>query len=254
MTSTELSPILKRGQLVLKEGGSLKEAAQAMVTEAPLITYPESLPFPAPAKTITITQDMLSALERLSETFGQVCPDTRRELTREELALLCSERRDISAVLEPMTKRKDAIGTIVRHHIDCKAEAEGQAVPRAVVDPETGETIVAATPRDVKGHYILASKGKPCQVPGDDGYVFSEQYSSGKTSFDDATDKLLAMYEAGDITREEYLACTREVRAYDEGKVNAFIQRNPERGLEILQSIATHSPAGTAIYVRKASS
>lgn len=254
MTSTELSPLAKRGELVLKNGGSLKDAAQAMITEAPLVTRPEAIPFPVSAAPVKITDKMLRALEELSENFGSVCPDSRRELTPEELESLCRERLNIDLVLEPMDKRKKAISTIVRHHMDCEAEAKGIAVPRATTDPATGAVIVPATPRDKQGHYILASKGKTYQVPGDEDHVFSEQYSSGKTDFGSATDKLLDMYEAGEITREEYLGFTREVRAYDETKASAFIKNDPERGLKILQDIATHSPASTALYVRKASS
>jgi hypothetical protein len=118
-----------------------------------------------------------------------------------------------------------------------------------VTAEETGRTD-ANTPRDLKGHYVVAAKGEPerLPIPGTN-QAWSREFRSGSASVDGS--RLLDMYEAGDISREDYLSFTREMRVFDEEKALKAINDDPKR-LEILARLAVPGRPSTAMFVRKA--
>jgi hypothetical protein len=236
MTETaELSPLIKQGQIALREGASLAAVAAAMLVEMPEVEAlaPAAPTVPAP---VELTPEVKQALEQMAEVFAAVQPTERRTLTDTEVAALYLEREVVKQVSEVLAGREENIKEYVRNHMDVVAE-------------ETGR-VDANTPRDNKGHYVVATKGNPerLDVAGTN-QVFSREFRSGKASVDGS--RLLDMYEAGEISREDYLAFTREVRAFDEDKAMKAINDDPKR-LEILARLAVPAQPSTALFVRKA--
>lgn len=167
-------------------------------------------------------------LTRLPEVFGKVNPTEVRELTDDEIAAIADERNVIDGLASLLKERKeDGIREIIALHFDKVAERTG------LVKDDTAT--------DDKGHYLLKQE----QVVGDQ--KFSRQLSTKKPSLDG--ESLLAAYERGDITREEYLSCTREVRVYDETKTRAAFKKNPLLLVKLRKAMRKGS-VGASIYLR----
>jgi len=233
--TTELSPLIKQGQIALREGASLAAVAAAMLVEMPEVEAlaPAAPTVPAP---VELTPEVKQALEQMSEVFAAVQPTERRRLSDTEVAALYIERDVVKKVGEVLAGREENIKEYVRNHLDVVAE-------------ETGRTD-ANTPRDGKGHYVVAEKGKPERLPiAGTNQAFSREFRSGKASVDGS--RLLDMYEAGEISREDYLAFTREMRVFDEDKALKAINDDPKR-LEILARLAVPANPTTSLFVRKA--
>jgi hypothetical protein len=247
---TELKTMITRGRLALKDDkATLKSVATAMVA-GEAVEAPETVQLPPLPTKVELTEADKQAMDGLSMLFCNVVPESRRTLTEQELRTLHLEREAIRIVTGKLTSRDESIKETVRNHMDANAEAKNLAVSRALVDSKTGETIVAATPRDAHGHYVLATKEQreEVRIPGTDR-VFTREYRAPSTGVD--TEKLLTMYEDGEISREEYLAFTRNIRVIDSDKVWDFVKKNPERGLSILAAVTTHGLPSTAFNVRK---
>jgi hypothetical protein len=252
-TSTEVQPYIERGKIALRKAdATMKDLVLAVTDELPISNYVFDIPFPAVAPVRTITEAQTEALKVLPEVFGKVQPGTRRTLKPEEITTLFKEREVLKTIGDLLDGREEDIKTIVRHHMDVDAEERGVAVPKSQVDPATGQVIVQATERDQNGHYVLCAPKKPerLNVPGTD-QAWSREYRTGGVN-DDQGERLLALYEAGDITREDYLAFTREVRVYDPAKAMESIKKNPER-LALLRKISQRTGVSTALFVRKQS-
>jgi hypothetical protein len=236
MTETaELSPLIKQGQIALREGASLAAVAAAMLVEMPEVEAlaPAAPTVPAP---VELTPEVKQALEQMAEVFAAVQPTERRRLSDTEVAALYIERDVVKKVGEVLAGREENIKEYVRNHLDVVAE-------------ETGRTD-ANTPRDSKGHYVVAEKGKPERLPiAGTNQAFSREFRSGKASVDGS--RLLDMYEAGEISREDYLSFTREMRVFDEDKALKAINDDPKR-LEILARLAVPASPTTSLFVRKA--
>lgn len=169
-------------------------------------------------------------LTRLPEVFGKVNPEIVRMLTTDEIAALSEERATISGLLNLLTSRKEAgIREIIANHFDAKAEDDGRARTKS-------------TPKDKAGHYLLADS-EPCG----DGMKFTRELRETKPSLDGAA--LLAAYENGGLTREEYLSCTRETRIYDETKTRTAIKKNPALLMK-LRPVLVKGGTGGSIYQR----
>lgn len=228
---------------------SLKEVAAALdVHVAPAPVYTNSAAWP---EALVLTAEQRAALDAVPAVFGVVHPDAPKILTDDEIVALYEERETVREALEPLKGRDEVIKEIMRHHMDLVAEQSNIAVPKDIV--RNGQVIAEATPRDANGHYILASKGNPEQarVPGTN-QAFVRQYREGGVSFALAAEDLLAMYEEGRITREQYLSMTRETRVFDEAKTMEAVRKDPETYLPILKAVAVRSDNGTSMYVRKA--
>jgi len=233
--TTELSPLIKQGQIALREGASLAAVAAAMLVEMPEVEALAPAVPTAPAP-VVLTPEVKEALEQMAEVFAAVQPTERRTLTDTEVAALFLEREVVKQVSEVLAGREENIKEYVRNHMDVVAE-------------ETGR-VDANTPRDTKGHYVVAAKGEPerLNVAGTN-QAFSREFRAGSASVDGS--RLLDMYEAGEISREDYLAFTREMRVFDEDKALKAINDDPQR-LAILARLAVPAQPSTALFVRKA--
>lgn len=200
---------------------------------------------------IEMTDEAKAALDALPSVFNQVAPDGPRVLTDEELVALYGEQQILRVAMTPLKERDDVIKEIVRHHMDLVAEEANLAVPKDIV--RDGQVIAPASPRDAHGHYVIASKGKPerVRIP-ETNQAWSREYREGRINFADAATDLLDLYEAGQISREEYLAFTRETRVFDETKAMDALRKDPERYVPILARIARRGTDGTSLFVRKA--
>lgn len=234
---TEVQPFIQRGRIALRDGDSFKGLQEALADPyLPDVARTEMIPFPAVPAPVELTAEVKAALNDLPEVFGRVNPEVRRTLNDAEKHDVFVEREAISTLLKVLALRDEALKTIIRHHMDVDAEERGVAVPKAVVDPETGEVIVEATERTADGHYILCAKGAPerTPIPGTNK-DWSREYRNGSIGIN--TDVLERLVEEGEIDRETYLAMTREVRVFDEDKARASATGKPALQDQILFAI-----------------
>lgn len=219
------------GTLALKENGAtLASVAKAMLTDEPFDAPKKA----KPAVVVAMTDALVGALTVLPAVFAKKQVAEIRQLSPEELEILAEEYETLDAILKPLKTRQDAIKETVRHHFDQRGVASGR------VDDDTEV--------DSNGHYVFARPQQPdvLPMPGTDK-VWSNQYSSGSVSIQG--EKLLAMYEAEEITRAQYLALTREVRVFDEEKAFASIAKDPSL-LGIFKKIIKKGRPSNALYVR----
>lgn len=159
----------------------------------------------------TLTDQHLEAMIALPAIFGKVTPSQPRLLTEEEQVEVIKEREIIDTLLSVLKERKDnSLRETLANHLDLLAEEEG------LVDEDT--------PKDKKGHYYIPMEAP---VPGT-GKKIQKIVSGPAPKVDSA--KLLDLYEAGEITREEYLSLTKvpEVaRVFDPVKARKAIRKNP---------------------------
>lgn len=243
MATKELELAYKRGNAVLAKKGSVTEVAEALVTEEPALPL-TGRPFPELPRTRKLSTSLQRALEEAIDWYGTTNLTERRELTDSELYDLFAEDETLNTVAKQLDLRIKDLREIVRVHLDVRAEEQGRAVAR----PHVG---VEATAREPKGHYLLASpqNAETVEIPGTDK-VYSAEFKRGTVTID--ADELLRLYDDGEITREEYLAFTRETRVLDENKAGDFINKNPERGMEILKKITRATDPSYSLYLRKA--
>jgi hypothetical protein len=250
---TEIEPYIERGRIVLKEHGSLKDLTTALVEPYHAdVARTTEVPFPSVPKPVELTEEVKDALVRLKDVFASVQPDTRRTLTDEEKTAVFEERQVLGVIADMISQRDESLKTIIRTHMDVDAEERGVAVPKAVV--RGGHVVVEATDRTSEGHYILCSKGNPerCPVPGTNK-EWSREYRNGTISVDASPEALLDLLDEGAITREEYLAMTREVRVFDEAKALSNAANKPEVRDGILRAIKRMTRVGkpsVGLYTR----
>lgn len=194
---------------------------------------------PAPAPQVNFTDVLRKALKALPDLFGMVMPDRPRALDRHEIKTLTDEAAAIDTILKELNARKEAIGESVRHHQDFQAEAAG--LPEGAVRIADGVA---------KGHWLVAKKGEPFETPVD-GYTDSwqQRYVAGSVSVNG--NAIFGLEADGTVTREEYLACTSAKRHFDAGNMEAFIRKNPARGLAILARMTTRSAPSASVYAPK---
>jgi hypothetical protein len=247
--TAEIEPVIAGALELLREQPNtaldVLAAAVAIAPEAPVTA--EAQPFPKLPKHIELTAEARAAMKVLAGVFNSVEIKERRSLTRDEIDKLTAEIGvigQISAVLGP---RVDAIKETIRVHMDVAAEEAGIAVPKDKTGPD-GEVIVAATPRDQNGHYLLAGPKDPHQVAS--GTVaWSQEYSSGSAKPSDG--ELQAAYQKGEIDKDVYMAITRSARSFDQARFLAFLRRDPRRGLAALRRITKRGTPQSALYLRK---
>lgn len=251
--SAELVTIIERGTYALKQNpnASLAELAAAITEEVPTFWAAPGVvvPFPEVPAPVTMTAEMEQALLALPEVFGKTAIEKRRTLTEAEILAVYREHEALKVLEDSLKSRRDALKTYVRHHLDAEAEEQDRAVPADVFD-ENGEKVREASPRDPHGHYVLGEKGKPerLNIPGTN-QAFSREASSYKAQVDGH--RLTELYDAGQITREQYLALTVERRVFDEDKARRAIQKDKTL-LGVLARITQRGGMKSALYVRKA--
>lgn len=245
MTNTELETVTQ-GELALVKGSFELSVVAAKISEpAPPDGSEPQRAFPKLPDPFEPSVSQREALRVVHKAFGTTHLERRRPLGDQERTALATEEGILDEVIKAATKRRDEIKEMVRVHIDVTAELMDQAVPRAQLDP-AGVITAEATQRDLKGHYLLAAPEQPwpVTVPGfKKGW--QQTYTSGSVSLSGAL--LAKLLGDGLITRKEYLACTREVRALDEARLNEFIRRDPVRGLGILKAITERSAPNSAL-------
>ena len=193
---------------------------------------------------------MLAALKNLTGYSTRSRSTERRSLTDKEIAAITAERVILTQIGAALAARDKIIAETIRVHMDVDAEEKGLAIPADKTDPATGQVIVAATPRDQNGHYLLAGPQQPHQVPA--GPVqWSQEYSAAAPMPSDG--ELQAAYQVGSITREDYLAVTREVRSFDAIRARELIRSAPARGLAVLRRITVGGTPKSSLYLRKLS-
>ncbi len=176
-----------------------------------------------------LTEEQRKALELLPSIFGAVSPAEPRALTQEEAERIVRERHVIDVVLSVLSNRKDkTIRGALANHLDALAESEGEVNDH--------------TPRSKDGHYLIKGSAK---VPGASKTIDSTVSNpSPKVS----SAMLLDMFEAGELTREEYLSVTAvpEVqRNFDEQKARKAIKKNPGLLAKIAKATTRSAPTYT---------
>lgn len=191
-----------------------------------------------------LNSELTRAVQALSQVFGKVTlPANPRVLRNSELADLVDETEEIAAAIKALKTRDDKIKNAVSGHFDVTAERAGKAKP--------GET-----PVDAKGHYLIggssAEQRLQAPVPGKEKFFVREKTKdSGGLSFE----KLLAAYEEGKVTRAEYLAFTREVKAreLDPSKFSRGLlsKARRKRTQEIMTMITRVTYGSNSVKLRK---
>lgn len=251
--SKDLAIIIERGTYALKQNpdASLAELAAAITEEVPTFWAAPGVvvPFPEVPAPVQMTAEMEQALLALPALFGKTAIEKRRTMTDDEILAVYREHEALKVLEDALKTRRDSLKTYVRHHLDVAAEEEGRAVPADVYDAD-GVKHVEASPRDPHGHYVLGEKGKPerLNIP-ETNQAFSREASSYKAKVDG--DRLTELYDAGQISREDYLALTVERRVFDEDKARKAIQKNKTL-LGVLAKITERGGMKSALYVRKA--
>lgn len=222
------------GNLVLRNGGSLKDLAAAILAEAdyePLEQGPQAAPV------VEMTPELKNDLAALPHVFGRVQPDEVRTLSLGEQEALYAEQMVVKGIVKVLALREEAIKQTIRGHMARQAEVMQQ--------------VTEDTPLDKNGFPIVARKGAPqrANIPGTT-QAWSLEYREGTPEVQG--ERLLELYEAGEITRAEYLAFTKEVRVFDERKAMAAMEKDPTL-LNVLRKIVKKGRPSTSLFVRKQS-
>lgn len=221
---------------------ALKKDPNLNLTEvlAQLATLPPVDPAkrPKPSTAVELVTDgLMKAITAIPDVFGKIKPRGRRQLTKSELASLEAEKVEIDAAIKALGKRKTEIHGMVSVHFDVVAEKQKR----------TTET----TRMDDDGHYLLAAPGNPETAPVEgSGRYFTREKSSDKVTL--SMEKLLALYESGDISRAEFLGFTKRTDVIDEEKIRRRLLNKSKaaRTREIINQIKDVTPGRLSINLR----
>lgn len=224
----ETVELVKGGKSITVTDLAALLAAPAAVGEVTPAKLPRPSQLPDAAKV---------ALDRLPEVFNSFNLDAARPLTSDERRSLTEEAVRIAEITKPLTDRLEQIKAMIEVHIDQTA-------------PEGTPLITSGVHA---GHALVATPGEPheIRVPGFEE-AWKQQYTKGSTT--PRLDRLQALLDEGQITREEFLSCTSTPvvpRVLDESKIGRLIRKSPERGLEILAAISVTSPPTASIVSPK---
>ena len=212
---------------------------------------PHAVIEPAFPKFAEITDATKSAMLVLPEVVGEVRPTEPRVLEPEEIVTLFREQEAVRTVLTNLKSVDEDIKEVVRHHMDKQAEQDNRVIPKRIV--RNGQVVAEATERDANGHYLLATKGNPERVVVEGtGMAYSNEYRESAAAISNASVELLDLYDRGEITREQYLALTKETRVYDETKVMAAMSKDPETYIPIIAAVTHKAAPSQSLFVRKA--
>lgn len=185
-----------------------------------------------------VTDSLMGAITELPEVFGKVKPPkTRRLLNSTELFSLRAEKIQIDIAEKALKARKTEIHEMISVHLDVVAERQRG------IDPET-------TPKNEKGHYLLASAGNPEVVPVKDGDKHFERRKA-KDKVEWSMEKLLDLLETGQITRSEFLAMTSQTRVIDKAKIARLLTlpSKMHRTQQIVNQISTVKYGALSIHL-----
>ena len=189
-----------------------------------------------PKTTVVVTPDLTEAIALLPQILCSVAPATRRSLNSAERARLAMEKRTIDKVKATLEKRLKEIAEIAHMDADTTAEQAG------VVNEHT--------PRDEKGHYVIARSKTPETRPGDDTDDWSREYRPGKRT--PAHERAKQHLADGVITREDYMAVTAQERRVVLAKIDALVadEATKARGMRLKALLVDETPATTSIHLR----
>lgn len=204
---------------------------------------PES--FPGLPDELAATKELGEALAALPALFNKIHPTTRRAFDAKELEAVGAELVAIRDVLDVLGQREEDIKEFFRTHQDVHAEQQGRAFPHDVV--RNGNLLHKATPRDAKGHYLLAKPQEPevTKIPNTVVEI-SNQYTSGKlaTNFE----ALTLLHEQGGLDRKTYLAISTAKRVVDPEKLRAYTIQSGDASL--LAHISKRGLPSSSLTVR----
>ncbi|WP_428957799.1 hypothetical protein [Streptomyces sp. cg35] len=186
-----------------------------------------------------VGEDLMRNIAALPAAFNRIDPKSKRALTKPELAALLEEKQLIDAVEKAIKKRKSRLHSIISDHFDRVAERRKLA----------GEDTLT----DAKGHYLIASKGSPEEAPIEgSGRYFTRERASDTTTF--SMSALLEGVASGEISRADYLACTRPVRTreIDEDKLSRMLvsKKLRPRAQALISKIGVVKRGGLSINLR----
>lgn len=198
-------------QVALKEGNSWGDVMRAAMLDANAEALPNAKT--PVAKTIKLSDQEQAALTAFADQLGTaVWPSTRRQLTKPELRKLVellATTKDLGKLVDRVEKAEKVA---LFNHFDVCAEkdTENPANP-------------ALSPRHKDGFY-LREDTENGSVPELPQKVTREVKSA---SVELSAEKLFDLVLAGEITREKYLALTKQVRVIDEEAVMREVKHNP---------------------------
>lgn len=240
--STDLTTTFTSGRIALRDGASLLDVAETLIEPLSDETTSDVIPFPEVPKTPILTDSDRAALALLPSVYGKTLVTERRTLTGDEISDLHVERETVKKVLKVLEGRVDVINENIRTHVDVEAVNAG-------LDPDAEGVL-----RDKDGHIILARPKQPTRVhiPGTN-QDFSLEFRAGSHGgVVIESNHLLDLYEAGEITRDQYLALTSERRVFDEDKARKSIIKDPTL-LDVIRRVTKRtSPTkpGASLFVR----
>lgn len=203
------------------------------------VQRPNTLPIPA-----EITETQLQAMKHLLEIFGKVVPTERRALEDAEVGLLIDERLTLDTIKDMAETRIGHIRTTVLNHMDVVKERDNEGKP--FIDDAGYYTVLV----DKDGHYIPDEKVQ-IGVPNMEK-VFSWERRNSSPDID--LSALQAMADdphIPEITHEDWLAMTEQVRVFSEHKAMLHLKKHPKL-LAVLDRVAKAGTAGGSFNMRKA--
>lgn len=238
---TELAAVAPGAIARVKSGRPFTVFDLADLLAGPARRFQKEDALPGPAPRVEFTAVLRNALKALPDLFGQVMPDKARLLDRHEVKALTDEMNAITVIEEQLKQRKEAIKATMRNHQDFQGQEDGTA---------SGSVRIAEGV--AKGHLLLGRAGQPYETPVD-GYAdcWQQKMVRGKVEVDGSG--IFDLFKAGLVEHEEMLAFTRVAgRVYDEDKAQAFIRKNPERGLKILAALTVRlAPSASLVSPKK---
>lgn len=227
---------------LIKTKTALREGTVAKIDTifdavAPKPSSPVVAKVPMP---VAISDDERAALARLPEVIGAVVPTERRVLTEDEPDRLLDER-EVLKVIEGLVKRRlsDISLTVLNHS---SAEVDAGATDGVMLDQD-GKPLL-----NKEGQVIRKVKVTP-QAPQIKS-CFSVETRGGTPAFDlSQFEKDCDDPEITDLTHQDYIDNTTQVRVFDENKVMINLRKNPD----LLDTLARYvkAPVPTvAVYVR----
>jgi hypothetical protein len=221
-TSTEL---VRVDPALIKNAATLPQLLAAIV---PARREPAEAVVVAPPKQVELTVKVLDAMDKVREgTVVNV--DEVRPLTPAETEALMAERVQLDELEAYIKDRKEAMKSMVYQTLD-DAAVKAAAAAGAEVDAE----------RDDKGYLILKDRLPVPKL----GLAFSREPRSG------SPEMTVEGLEAN-LDREDFLACTTQVRVVDEAKVMLHVRSKPGIVEGLARSIVP-KPSTTSLFKRKA--
>lgn len=209
----------------------------AALAPPPAISKVGAVPLPA-----VVSEDEKVALERLPEVYGSVVPTERRELEPTEITSLIGERGVLKTVESLVKRRLDDISLTVLNHNDVDFEEDPSQTEGVLLGPD-GKPFITA-----KGHVVRKARFR-----GDDpslATLFSVETRKGSPSVSPSKFQELADDPAWEnASHQDYLACTRQERVWDENKAMIHLRANPHLLVTLREAMTTSSPS-VSVYER----